>query len=152
MENPINPQYQEYVKDLSDQILSDLDFENSLDLILYLGEQANPMLTLLGMLNKHGWCLYHNIDEEVIPVSVWKSIRESYPQDHQRVLVLTADKEIKIGYLHTPFEDREWSLDNDRTVYGLSHVTDWRELPHNSDKSVDQKEQPEKVRGAFGNL
>ena len=82
------------------------------------------------MLNEHGYCLYNKIDEEVIPVGMWQSIRESYPQNHQRVLVLTADKEIKIGYLHTPFEDREWSLDNDRTVYGLSHVTDWRELPN----------------------
>jgi len=152
MESPINPQYQEYVNDTRDQILNDLGFENDLELMLYLQEQSEPVVRLIELLNENAWCFYHSIDEEVMTVTHWKSLRESYPQEHQRVLLLTTDKKIKIGYLHKPFEDREWCIDSDSTVYGLSHVTDWQELPHNSEKSVDQKEQPEKVRGAFGNL
>ena len=129
MESPINPQYVEYVNDIRDQILNDLGYDNDLELMLYLQEQSEPVVRLIELLNENAWCFYHSIDEEVIPVSYWKPIRETYPEPHKRVLLLTTEKEIKIGYLHTPFEDREWSLDNDRTVYGLSHVTDWRELP-----------------------
>ena len=170
MDSPINPQYHEYVNDTKDQILNDLGFDNDLDLMLYLQEQSEPVVKFIEMLNENGWCFYHSIDEEVIPVVHWKSIRESYPPEKQRVLVLTMDKEIKIGYMHTPFEDREWSLDNDNKPYGLSHVTHWQELPEfvgvndRTNEDVRQKHReelndwleedklPEKVRGALGNL
>ena len=130
MDSPINPQYHEYVNDTKDQILNDLGFDNDLDLMLYMQEQSEPVVRFIEMLNENGWCFYHSIDEEVTTVTQWKSIRESYPSEKQRVLVMTADKEIKIGYMHTPFEDREWSLDNDGRPYGLSHVTHWQELPN----------------------
>tara|TARA_R110002012_G_scaffold11781_3_gene52716 strand:- start:3276 stop:3788 length:513 start_codon:yes stop_codon:yes gene_type:complete len=170
MESPINPQYVEYVNDTRDQILSDLNFENDLDALLYFQEHNDWVTLFIKMLNKHGWCFYHSIDEEVIPVIHWKSIRESYPPEKQRVLVLTMDKEIKIGYMHTPFEDREWSLDNDNKPYGLSHVTHWQELPEfvgvndRTNEDVRQKHReelndwleedkpPENLRGALGNL
>ena len=130
MESPINPHYQECVNDTRDQILNDLGFNNDLDLILYIQEQPEPLVKLIEMLNEHKWCFYHSLDEEVTTVTHWKSLRESYPQEHQRVLLLTTDKKIKIGYLHKPFEDREWCIDSDSTVYGLSHITDWQELPN----------------------
>tara|TARA_R110000744_G_scaffold78318_2_gene154424 strand:- start:112 stop:570 length:459 start_codon:yes stop_codon:yes gene_type:complete len=152
MDEPINPQYQEYVNDTRDQILNDLGFNNDLDLILYIQEQPEPLVKLIEMLNENKWCFYHSIDEEVIPVRSWKSILEYLPQAHQKVLVRNKLEEIQIGYLHTPFTDKEWLIENDKNVYGLTHITHWQELPHNSEKSVDQKEQPEKVRGAFGTL
>ena len=130
MESPINPQYVEYVNDTRDQILSDLNFENDLDALLYFQEHNDWVTLFIKMLNKHGWCFYNSIEQEVTTATQWKSIRESYPPEKQRVLVLTADKEIKIGLMHTPFEDREWSLDNDGKPYGLSHVTHWQELPN----------------------
>ena len=53
MDEPINPQYQEYVNDTRDQILNDLGFNNDLDLILYIQEQPEPLVKLIEMLNEN---------------------------------------------------------------------------------------------------
>ena len=73
--------------------------------------------------------MYHTVDEEVVTVQNWVSTRLSLPSDHEKVLVMTTESEIKIGYIHQPFEDREWSFDNDREPYGFSKVTHWQKLP-----------------------